>query len=367
MYNTGTVALPSVLRVAQAALHGIHRILDRCAFHGNPGGSMKRTFVIAALVASAAFLHGKAMAQAGAASWPARPIRMVVPFGAGSPPDVVARVISRSLSEGGLGQQVVVENRVGAGGTIGSEAVAKAPADGYTIMLGSTSTLAIAPSLYPNLTYKPERDFGPIILAASAPFFIVVHPSLGVNSVEELIELAKAKPGQLSYGSTGNGTPLHIAGEMFKTTTGVNIVHVPYKETGPVNNDFLAGRLQIMFQQLPSLVQHILAGRLKPIAVASARRDRQLPDVPTTSEAGLAGYNVSSWFGVVAPRGSPPEAIERLNIDMNKVLSQSGVRDTLTRLGFEPSGGSPGEFAAFISSENTKWSNAVKSSGARLD
>lgn len=326
---------------------------------------MKRILIAAALAVSSACPHGHALAQA--AAWPAKPIRFVVPFGAGSPPDVVARVFSKSLSEGGgLGQPIVVENRVGAGGTIGSEMVAKSPADGYTIMLGSTSTLAITPSLYTNLPYKPT-DFVPIILAATAPYFIFVHPSLNVNTVKELVDLAKAKPGQLAFGSTGNGTPLHIAGEMFKTATGTNLIHVPYKEVGPVVNDALAGRIQIVFQQLPSLLQHVKAGRLKPLAVASSTRDPHVPDVPTAREAGLPNYEVFSWFGVVAPKGTPHEAIERLNSEMNKALAQPSVRETLMKVGFDTVGGSPEQFATFITSEAAKWSSAVKASGAKVD
>ena len=325
---------------------------------------MKRRtlFLAASLLVLGVSLAGVAHAQA----WPAKPLRMVVPFGAGSPPDVLGRLFSRTLNEA-LGQQVVVENRVGAGGTIGSEAVAKSAPDGYTLMLGSSSTLAIAPSLYPALAYRPERDFAPVMLAASAPFFVIVHPSLGVSSLREFIELARAKPGQYTYGSTGNGTPLHIAGEMFKSTTGVSLTHVPYKDMGPVNNDFLAGRVQVMFQQLPAMLQHIRSGNLRALAVASSKRDPQVPEVPTSAEAGLAGYEVSSWFGVVAPRGVPAEIIQRLNAELQKSLAQPEVRATLGRLGFEPVGGSAEQFGSYIQSELKRWSDAVKASGAKLD
>ena len=292
--------------------------------------------------------------------------RMVVPFGAGSPPDMLARLLSRRLNEA-LNQQVVVENRVGAGGTIGSEYVAKSAPDGYTLMLGSSSTLAIAPSLYPSLSYRPERDFSPVILAASAPFFIIVHPSLGVGSLRELIDLARTRPGQYTYGSTGNGTPLHIAGEMFKFSTGVNLTHVPYKDMGPVNNDFLAGRVQVMFQQLPAMLQHIRSGSLRALAVASNKRDPQVPEVPTSAEAGLSGYDVSSWFGVVAPRGVPLEIIQRLNVELQKSLDHIDVRATLSRLGFEPVGGSAEHFGSYINTELKRWSDAVKTSGAKID
>jgi tripartite-type tricarboxylate transporter receptor subunit TctC len=328
---------------------------------------LARALSIASVVVAAASVFVHMQAQAQTSAFPTKPVRIVVPFSAGSVPDVIARTLSQSMSDSGFGQQVVVENRAGAGGTIGSELVAKAPADAYTLLLGSTATLGIAPSLYPNLSYRPDRDFAPVIRAATVPVFVVVTPSLGVSSIRGLIDLVKAKPGQLSFGSAGNGTPLHIAGEMFKSATGADIVHVPYAETGVMNNDFISGRIQIMFQQLPTLVQHIRAGKLKPLAVAAAKRDSRLPEVPTTSESGLPGYEVSSWFGVVAPRGSPAEAIDRLNVEMNKALAQGPLRDSLIKLGFDPSGGTPAEFGAFIAAEIAKWSSAVKASRAKLD
>ena len=328
---------------------------------------MARKLSALVLVVTIAMLfHTGARAQTSSAGWPLKPVKLIVSYGAGGPPDVLGRILAQAMSEG-LGQQIIVENRVGAGGTIGSEIAAMAPADGYTLLLGGTATMAIAPGLYPKLGYDPLRDFAPIGLATIAPFFVVVHASVPAASVKELVDLVKSRPGEFYYGSSGNATPLHIAGEMFKSATGVNIIHVPYKDIGPATNDFLAGRFQIMFQQLAPLEQHIRAGRVRPLAVANFKRLPQLPDVPSNIEAGLPGFDVVSWFGFVAPKGSPAEAIRRINAELQKALSKKDVRDALARLGFEPVGGSPEQFASFIAQETAKWSQAIKASGAKVD
>ncbi len=319
----------------------------------------------ALLVAVSMAVAGPAQAQAPSA-WPLKPVKLIVSYGAGGPPDVLGRILAQAMAED-LGQPIIVENRVGAAGTIGAEAAAKAPADGYTLLLGSTTIMAIAPGLYPKLGYDPARDFAPIGQAVFAPFFVVVHASVPATNVKELVELAKSRPGEFYYGSSGNGTPLHIAGEMFKTATGVNIVHVPYKDIGPATADFLAGRFQIMFQQLAPLEQYIRAGKVRPLAVADSKRLAQLPDVPNNIEAGLPGFDVVSWFGFVAPKGTPAEAIRRVNAELQKALAKKEVRASLAKLGFEPVGGTPEEFASFIARETAKWSRAIRQSGAKVD
>lgn len=319
----------------------------------------------ALLVALSAALALPALAQAPAA-WPQKPVKLIVSYGAGGPPDVLGRILAQAMSEG-LGQPIVVENRVGAAGTIGAEAAAHSAADGYTLLLASTAIMAIAPGLYPKLGYDPARDFAPIGQAVVAPFFVAVNAAVPATNVKELVELAKSRPGELYYGSSGNGTPLHIAGEMFKSATGVNIVHVPYKDIGPATADFLAGRFQIMFQQLAPLERHIRAGKVRPLAVADSKRLPQLPDVPSNAEAGLPDFDVLSWFGFVAPRGTPPEAIRRVNAEMQRALAKQAVRDSLAKLGFEPVGSAPEAFAAFIAGETAKWSRAIRQSGAKVD
>jgi len=319
----------------------------------------------ALLVAASMAVAAPAHAQAPSA-WPLKPVKLIVSYGAGGPPDVLGRILAQAMSEG-LGQPIVIENRVGAAGTIGAEAAAKAPADGYTLLLASTTIMAIAPGLYPRLGYDPARDFAPIGQAVVAPFFVMVNAAVPATNVKELVDLLKSHPAEFYYGSSGNGTPLHIAGEMFKSATGVNIVHVPYKDIGPATADFLAGRFQIMFQQLAPLERYIRAGKVRPLVVADSRRLAQLPDVPSNVEAGLPGFDVVSWFGFVAPRGTPAEAVRRVNAELQRALAKQEVRDSLAKLGFEPVGGTPEEFAGFIARETAKWSRAIHASGAKVD
>jgi tripartite-type tricarboxylate transporter receptor subunit TctC len=327
-----------------------------------------KLFLTAVLSITLALLSELAPAQspASSASYPTKPVRLLVGFSAGGPPDILARMLAQNIAEG-LGQQVVVENRPGAGGTIAGELAANAQPDGYTLLLGNTSTLSIAPSLYPKLGYDANRSFAPVGAIATAPYFILVHPGLSVSSVRELVELARVKPGELNFGSPGNGTPLHIAGEMFKTATGASMVHVPYKDIGLAHNDFLSGRFQVMFQQLAPVERHIQAGKLRPIAVAAASRAPQLPNVPTAAEAGLPDFELLGWYGLLAPRGTPAEAIRRLNAELRKVLDKKEVRDRLAALAFDPSPGTPEQFQAFVTQQNAYWSRAVKASGAKLD
>ena len=323
------------------------------------------TAVVGAVLA-VAFSVFVAPAGAYAQPYPAKLLRIIVPLPAGGPPDFVARTVAQHLTAG-LGRQVIVENRPGAGGTIATAAAAKSPGDGYTLLLASTTTLSISPSLYANPSYDPVDSFAPITLLATAPFLVVVHPSLPARSLKELIALAKSKPGELNYGSGGNGTPLHIAGEMLKTAAGVQLVHVSYKGAAPAVIDLLSGRIQVMVEQLFPLALHIQNGKIRPLAVASAKRHPQLPDLPTAAEAGLPGYEAIAWMGLVAPRGTPAEVIKRLNLELVKALQTKEVRDGLSNQGLQPASSSPEEFTAFIAAESARWSRAVKASGAKID
>ena len=306
------------------------------------------------------------LAGVSLAQYPNRPIKLLIPFPPGGPTDIVGRLTAQKLTEG-LGQPVVVENRPGASGTLGAEIVAKAPADGYTLLLGTTGTLASAPSLIPNLGYDPTRSFAPISQLTNGVFLVVVNASLGVDSLQELIALARAKPGQLAFGSGGNGHPLHIAGEMFKAAASVDLLHVPYKGTAPALTDLLAGRTQVIFEQSAALLPHIRTGKLTALAVAGPTRLSQLPDVPTSAEAGLPGYEVSAWFALVAPADTPREVIARLNGEIRRGLATRELQEALARHGIDPVTGSPEELAALIVADGAKWARAVKLSGARLD
>jgi tripartite-type tricarboxylate transporter receptor subunit TctC len=325
------------------------------------GTTVQVTLAIVVVAASASSA-GLTAAQ----SYPSKPVRIIGSSAAGGPPDFVARAIGQQLTTA-LGQQVLVDNRPGAGGTIGAAVVAKSPADGYTLLLASTSNLSISPGLYANPGYDPVTSFAPISLVATAPFLVMVHPSLPAKSLKELIALAKAKPGELNYGSAGSGSPLHIGAEMLKTAAGVQLVHVPYKGPAAAVIDLLSGRIQVMVEQLYPVAQHIQSGKIRPLAVAAAKRHPQLPELPTAAEAGLPGYEVIAWMGLVAPRGTPPEVVRRLNAELVKALQTKDVRDGLFNQGLQPAGNSPEEFATFITSEATRWSRAVKTSGARID
>jgi tripartite-type tricarboxylate transporter receptor subunit TctC len=283
----------------------------------------------------------------------------------GNPPDFVARAIAQHLTAN-LGQQVIVDNRPGAGGTIGAALAAKAPADGYTLLLASTSTLSISPSLYSNPGYDPA-SFAPISLAATAPFLVVVHPALPARTLKELIALAKARPGELNFGSAGSGTPPHIAGEMLNTGAGIRMLHVPYRGIAPAVVDLLSGRIQLMIEQLYPMAEYIQAGKIRPLAVADVKRHPQFPDLPTAAEAGLPGYEVIAWNGLVAPGGTPADVLKRLNAEVVKAVQTKEVRDGLFNQGLQPASSTQEEFGAFIAREFARWSRAVKSSGAKVD
>lgn len=317
-------------------------------------------------VAGVLCVAASAASIAQAPSFPARPLKMIVPISAGGPPDIAGRIIAQKLSDG-LGQQVVVENRPGAGGTLGAEVVAKSPPDGYTILLGSTGSLAAGPGLYSNAGYDSRKSFAPISLIGIAAFVIVVNTSVPAMSLKEFIELARSKPGQMNNGTSGNGLPPHIVSEMFKTVTGLNLVHIPYKSVPASITGLITGDVQLVIEQLAPLQPHIRAGKIRPLAVATAKRLSQLPNVPTAAEAGLSGYEWSAWTGLLAPRGTPSGIIARLNGETVKSLATQEVRDILANQGVEPSGNTPEQFAAFIDAEVEKWSRAVKASGAKID
>ena len=328
------------------------------------GGAMSSSFF--RIVAGAVCVAASAASIAQAPSFPVKPLKLIVPVPAGGPLDIAGRIVAQALSAG-LGQQVIVENRPGAGATLGAEAVAKSPPDGYTLLLGSTGSLASSPSLYSKLGYDSRKSFAPIGLIGTAPFVIVVNSSVPAASLKEFIELARSRPGQINYGSPGNGLPPHIISEAFKTMTGLNLVHVPYKGTAGSVTALISGDVQFMIEQYAPMQPHIRAGKIRPLAVASAKRYPQLADVPATTEAGLPGFEWSAWTGLLAPRGTPPEIIARLNAETAKALKIKEVRDILANQGIEPAGNTPEQFAAFIDVEIDKWSRAVKASGASID
>ncbi|HVF64138.1 MAG TPA: tripartite tricarboxylate transporter substrate binding protein [Casimicrobiaceae bacterium] len=309
---------------------------------------------------------GLAASVATAQSWPAKPIRYVVPFAPGGTTDILGRTVAEKLSVV-LGQPVVVENKPGAGGGVGAEYTSKQPADGYTIMGGTISTHAINASLYKNLGYDPVRDFAPITLLARLPNMLVVNPNVPAKDVKELIALLKANPGKYSFASAGNGTSQHLSGELFKTMTGVDIQHVPYKGSPPALADVVGGNVAITFDNITTAWPLVKGGKLRALAVTTAQRSSVAPDVPTLAEAGLAGYEVGSWQGVFAPAGTPPDIVRRLNAEIVKIMNAPDVRERLIGLGAEPAPNTPEQFQAMVRSEVAKWAEVVRKSGAKVD
>jgi tripartite-type tricarboxylate transporter receptor subunit TctC len=304
---------------------------------------------------------GSAFAQ----SWPSRPVHYIVPFPPAGATDILARIVADRIT-GPLGQPVVVENHPGAAGNVGTEQVAKAPADGYTI-LQLTVAQSISQTLYAKLGYNVERDLAPVALIALVPNVMEVNPSVPVKSVQEFIALAKSQPGKIYFASSGSGTSIHMSGEMFKMMTGVDIVHVPYKGSGPALADLVGGQVSVMWDNLPSSMAFIKSGKLRALAVTSARRFPALPDVPTMQEAGVAGFEATAWFGIVAPKATPEAIVRRLNAEVNKALAMPDVKEKLLQQGAEASPESPEEFGAFIHNEVVKWGKVVKASGAKVE
>ena len=303
---------------------------------------------------------------AHAQSYPNKTIRMIVPFPAGGATDIVARLVAQKLGDA-MGQQVIVDNRGGAAGTIGSDLAAKSPPDGYTILIGTSSTHAIAQSLYAKLPYDSIKDFTPVVGIATATIVLSMHPSVPAKTVRELIVLAKAKPDALSFASSGSGGVSHLVGEMFKAQAGVQMLHIPYKGDAPALADLVGGQVSLEFGTALSFLPYIQSGRLKALAVTSLKRSQVMPDVPTVAESGLKGFEALQWFGVFAPAGTRAEVVTRLNTEIVKILQTVDMRERLTKLASEVMADSPEQFAAFQKAEIAKWARVVKDSGARID
>jgi tripartite-type tricarboxylate transporter receptor subunit TctC len=322
-----------------------------------------RRVVSALLVAAASWLW---LAPAAAAEYPARPVSLLVAFTPGGPSDVLARILGKKIGEL-LGQPIVIENRPGAGGNIAAELTARAAPDGYTLLMGNNSILATNASLYKKVGYDAEKDFAPISLIGSQANILVVNPALPVKSMAELIALAKAKPGQLDFASSGYGAAAHLSGELFKAQAHVDIVHVAYKGAAPALQDVIAGHVQMMFATAASVVGHIKDGLVRPLAVTTLTRTAVLPDIPTVAELGLPGFDATTWHGLVAPAGTPPEVIEALHRAAITALNDPETRKALIGLGVDVVGSSPQEFTAYIKSEIPKWKAVVQAAGAKLD
>jgi tripartite-type tricarboxylate transporter receptor subunit TctC len=324
-------------------------------------------FKISAVLAAALTLAPIAFAQAQApAAFPKQPLTLVVPFTAGGPTDAMARVLALKLGER-LGQQVVVDNKGGAGGSIAAEYVAKAPPDGYTLFFGTTGTMAINPSLYSKLRYDPIKDFAPVSLMATTMNVLVVNPQVPANNLADLVKLAKGKPGELTFGSAGNGSSNHLSGELFRSSAGIQINHVPYKGSAPALVDLLGGRLTMMFDTVAQQTQNIATGKVRALAVTGPKRSPLLPQVPTAQEAGLKDFDVTIWFGVLAPAGTPAPVIERLNREIVAVMSSDEMKKKMQADGAEAKPTTPAEFTALIRGDMAKWTPVVKASGATVD
>jgi tripartite-type tricarboxylate transporter receptor subunit TctC len=323
----------------------------------------RRRIVTRALFALATGLAfgSAALAQA----WPSKPVKLVVPYPPGGPTDIVARVIAQKLQVQ-TGQPFVVENRAGAGGNTGAEAVARSAADGYTLLVGTTAH-AINPSLFKNLGYQFGKDFAPVSQLTSGPLVVVAHPALPVKTIAELIALAKSKPGELNFASSGNGQSTHLAGEMFNAMAGTQIRHVPYKGSAPALSDTMGGQTQLMFDTMLSALPHVKAGKLRALAVTSPRRSPAAPEVATVAESGLPGYEAIAWNGLLAPVGTPADVLARLSTELRTAMDQPDVRERFEAQGFAAAWSTPDAFASFITAEIDKWAKVVKTSGATVE
>ena len=319
-------------------------------------------FVRTLIAATALALALPAQAQ----TYPARPLRMIVPTAPGGGTDFTGRLVALKLSET-LGQQVVVENRGGGGGSVGADNAAKATPDGYTLLLGSIATHAVNPALYKKLPYDHIKDFAPVSLIGTVPNVLVVHPSLPVKTFAEFVTYAKANPGKINYGSSGVGSPPHLSMELLRSLTGINLVHVPYKGAGPALADLLGGQVQSMCTSLAGQITYIRAGRVRALGVTTAKRNPQLPDVPTIVESGVPGYEVTIWHGVFAPAKTPAAIVQKLNAEMNKALNAPEMKERMAQQGMDPAPSTPAELAAFVKAESAKWTKAAKDSGATLE
>ena len=334
-----------------------------------PSPNRRHTALGLSAMAVWALVAGPALAD----TWPTKTVRIVVPFAPGGTTDILARAIAPELSKA-LGQPVIVDNRAGAGGNVGAEIVARSPNDGYTLLMGTVGTHGINRALYPKLPYDPIKDFAPITLVAAVPNVMEMNvdkaKALNINNVGDFVKYAKANPGKLNMASSGSGTSIHLAGELFKSMTGSYMTHIPYRGSGPALMDMVGGNADVMFDNLPSSLPQIKGGKLKALAVTSAQRSPALPDVPTVAEAGgplLKGYEASSWFGLLAPAGTPPEIVNRIQQEVAKSLSTPAIKEKMVAQGAIPSGNTPAEFAKLIESEHEKWAKVVKASGAKVD
>ncbi|MBI3043599.1 MAG: tripartite tricarboxylate transporter substrate binding protein [Betaproteobacteria bacterium] len=310
---------------------------------------------------------GLAFASPGhAASYPVKPVRFIVPNGMGGSTDLVARSVAQKMSDS-LGQQIVVDNRPGSGGILGTEIVARSAADGYTLLMGTIGNLAISPNLYKKLGYDPVRDFAPVTQLAASAYVLIVHPAVPAQSVRDFITLAKAKPGAVNYASAGSGTGSHLTMELFKSVAGIDVVHVPYKGGTPGLNDLIGGHVQAFFNGIPSTVPQVRANRLRALAVTTAQRSTALPEVPTLAEAGFAAAESTSWTALVVPAGTPRDIIGRLHREAVKALSSPETRQRLMNYGAEPVGGTPEQFSAYLKRELVKWGDVIMRSGARVN
>ncbi|CAM3376110.1 Bug family tripartite tricarboxylate transporter substrate binding protein [Cupriavidus taiwanensis] len=328
--------------------------------------STTRRRLLAAGVALATAIAGFAGAAHAQGGYPTKPITLIVPFSAGGTTDILARIVGLQLGKA-LGQPVVIDNRPGAGGNIGASLAAKAPGDGYTLFMGTIGTHAINQSLYSKLPYDPVKDFAPITRVAMVPNLVVANPKVPVNNIKELIAYVKANPDKLSYGSSGSGSSMHLSGELFNSMTGLHIQHIPYKGSAPAVNDLLGNQIGLMFDNMPSSYPHVKAGKLRALAVTSAKRSPALPNVPTVAESGVPGYEATSWFALYATGGTPQAIVDRLNAEVVKILAMPDVKKQMADQGAEPNPEKPAQLAAFMKSETAKWAKVVKASGATVD
>ncbi|WP_313603570.1 Bug family tripartite tricarboxylate transporter substrate binding protein [Comamonas jiangduensis] len=318
-----------------------------------------KTLAAAALLATGI---GAAVAQDG---YPNKPLTMVVPFSAGGTTDILARIVGQALGQE-LGQTIIIENKPGAGGNIGAQQAARAKADGYTLFMGTVGTHAINQALYKKLPYDPIKDFTPLSRVANVPNLLVAHPSRPYKTVKEMIEYGKKHPNEITYGSPGSGASPHVSGALFQSMTGAQISHIPYKGSAPAMSDLLGNQIAIMFDNMPSAIQHVRSGKLRPIAVTTAKRSPELPDVPTIAEAGVPGYEATSWFGLWAVAGTPAPVLEKLHASLTKVLKDPAVAKKIGDQGGDVVVETPAQFEAFIKSEAAKWGKVVKESGAEV-
>lgn len=317
------------------------------------------------LLLCCALLAAPAVAIAQAA-YPTKPVRMIIPYPAGGGNDIMGRAVTERLGDR-LGQQVVVDNRGGASTIIGAEMVARAPKDGYTLMLAPNTTLAIIPNMRANLPYDPIKDFEPISLVSASPYLLVVHPGFPAATVKELVALAKAKPGQIIYASPGHGTSNHLAAELFKTMSGADLLHVPYKGTAQAVTDLLGGHVPVMFASTASVRQHVAAGRLRALGISTAKRNPAVPDIPTLAEGGITGYHAASWVGMVAPRGTPKPVIDKLHSTLATVIRDNDLRQRLTGQGFDPEVSTPEQFSEHIRSELVRYGKVIKAARITME